>query len=63
MPTARNTPRLSVHLPDNVPIVFSHAGLHPGNVLVSATGMKVLAQAIVDWESAGCYPAYWEWPR
>ncbi|KAI1948751.1 hypothetical protein LOZ12_003625 [Ophidiomyces ophidiicola] len=38
-------------------IVFSHADLSPQNIIVR--GDKVLA--LLDWEMAGFYPAYWDY--
>lgn len=45
--------------PDHVPIVFSHGGLHPRNIVVSA-GPNPRVVSIIGWEQAGWYPAYWE---
>lgn len=39
--------------------VFTHGDLAPRNILVRGT--KIVA--IVDWEAAGWYPAYWELSR
>ncbi|KPM45372.1 hypothetical protein AK830_g1152 [Neonectria ditissima] len=47
-------------LPDDVPIVFTHADLHPSNILISP-GPAPRVVAVVDWEQAGWYPAYWEY--
>jgi serine/threonine protein kinase len=48
--------------------VFTHAYLHPQNILVrkEATGPnkeheRYVVSAIVDWETAGWYPDYWEY--
>ncbi|KKZ62343.1 hypothetical protein EMCG_03261 [[Emmonsia] crescens] len=47
--------------------LFTHSDLHPQNIIVrqtagpqSATKHYVVG-AIVDWETAGWYPAYWEY--
>jgi hypothetical protein len=48
------------HLPDDVPIIFTHADLHPSNILVS-TGSNPRVIAIIDWHQSGWYPAYWEY--
>jgi len=48
------------HFPDQDPIVFTHADLHPSNILVSA-GPNPRVLAIVDWHQSGWYPAYWEY--
>lgn len=36
--------------------VFTHADLHPSNILIDRGRLS----GIVDWESAGFYPEYWE---
>ncbi|EIN06796.1 kinase-like protein, partial [Punctularia strigosozonata HHB-11173 SS5] len=46
---------------DDYPIVFSHADFHPGNILVDPSTGKV--NAIIDWEMAGWWPAYWEYRK
>ncbi|OSD00714.1 kinase-like protein [Trametes coccinea BRFM310] len=38
-------------------IVFTHADLHPGNILVKDGRLA----GIIDWERAGWYPEYWEY--
>lgn len=45
--------------PDDVPIVFTHGGLHPRNIIVSM-GPNPRLVSILGWEQAGWYPAYWE---
>lgn len=40
-------------------IVFTHADLHPSNILVDAGRLS----GIVDWQFAGFYPAYWEYTK
>ncbi len=48
---------------------FTHADLHPGNILVQehtvdgggSGGKRYRITVIVDWETAGWYPAYWEY--
>jgi hypothetical protein len=45
--------------PNEVPIVFTHGGLHPRNIIVSA-GPYPRVVSILGWEQAGWYPAYWE---
>ncbi|KAF2013356.1 hypothetical protein BU24DRAFT_349865 [Aaosphaeria arxii CBS 175.79] len=47
-------------LPDDVPIVFTHADLHPRNIIVSS-GPSPRVVAIVDWHQAGWYPSSWEY--
>ncbi|KAK1912775.1 hypothetical protein P3342_004711 [Pyrenophora teres f. teres] len=39
------------------PPVFTHGDLHSTNII--ASGDKVVG--IVDWETAGWYPAYWKY--
>ncbi|KAI0074720.1 kinase-like protein, partial [Panus rudis PR-1116 ss-1] len=42
-------------------IVFTHADLHPRNVMVtSGPDGGVELSGIIDWESSGYYPEYWE---
>jgi hypothetical protein len=45
--------------PGDVPVVFTHGGLHPRNIIVS-TGPNPRVVSILGWEQAGWYPAYWE---
>ncbi|KAF2258103.1 kinase-like protein [Lojkania enalia] len=47
-------------LPDNVPIVFTHADLHPSNIILSS-GPDPRVVAIIDWHQSGWYPDYWEY--
>ncbi|KAH7134329.1 kinase-like domain-containing protein [Dactylonectria macrodidyma] len=47
-------------LPDDVPIVFTHGDLHPSNIVISP-GPNPKIAAVVDWQQAGWYPAYWEY--
>ncbi|KAE9369000.1 kinase-like protein [Stipitochalara longipes BDJ] len=47
-------------LPDNSPITFTHADLHPSNIMVS-TENPCRVVAIIDWHQSGWYPAYWEY--
>ncbi|EDU49688.1 conserved hypothetical protein [Pyrenophora tritici-repentis Pt-1C-BFP] len=47
-------------LPDNSRIVFTHADLHPSNIMVSANGSSHVL-AIIDWHQSGWYPEYWEY--
>lgn len=39
--------------------VFTHADLHPSNILIERGRLS----AIVDWESAGFFPEYWEFTK
>lgn len=41
------------------PSVFTHADLHPSNILVDAGRLS----GIVDWQFAGFFPAYWEYTK
>jgi thiamine kinase-like enzyme len=45
---------------DEGAITFTHADLHPGNILISKHG-PVQILAIVDWGQSGWYPDYWEY--
>lgn len=60
----RFDPRLGSEVQDLIkrhgrywPIVFTHGDLSRLNILVQ--GDEVVG--IVDWETAGCYPEYWEY--
>jgi aminoglycoside phosphotransferase (APT) family kinase protein len=49
-------------------IVFTHADLNPRNILVSQTARSDgtigwIVTGIVDWETAGFYPEYWEFTK
>jgi thiamine kinase-like enzyme len=45
--------------------VFTHSGLQRKNILVEemtgAQNEKEFSVSLVDWESAGWYPVYWEY--
>jgi len=43
----------------NHKIVFTHGDFHPRNIIVSPHDLIVIG--IIDWESAGWYPEYWEY--
>lgn len=46
-------------LPDDAKIVFTHADLHPSNIIINQDHpSKILA--LIDWEQSGWYPDYWE---
>ena len=46
-------------LPENCPVVFTHADLHPSNIMVSIESpCRIIA--IIDWQQSGWYPDYWE---
>lgn len=44
---------------DDASIIFTHADLHPSNIMMSATSSDVLA--IIDWHGGGWYPDFWEY--
>jgi aminoglycoside phosphotransferase (APT) family kinase protein len=49
-------------MPKDANIKFTHADLHPTNVMVSASGPpRVLA--LIDWGQSGWYPDYWEYVK
>ncbi|KKF96531.1 Phosphotransferase enzyme family protein [Ceratocystis platani] len=50
-----------LHLPHCEKEVLTHGDLAPGNILVDPD--TTLITAILDWESAGWYPDYWEWAK
>lgn len=41
------------------PLTFTHNDLFPRNIMIDKVTGRVLA--IIDWESAGWFPAYWEY--
>ncbi|KAH7011273.1 kinase-like domain-containing protein [Ilyonectria destructans] len=45
-------------LPDAA-VVFTHADLHPSNIIVSSEP-PYRVTALIDWEQSGWYPDYWE---
>ena len=51
----------------NHPSTFSHSDLHPENILIQQIWTPLSEEkhyevaAIVDWETAGWYPEYWEY--
>ncbi|KAI0382441.1 kinase-like protein [Hypomontagnella monticulosa] len=53
----RYATRQLVHSLRNHEIVFTHGDLNSGNILVQDD----LTVVILDWYTAGFYPAYWEW--
>ncbi|KAF1956562.1 hypothetical protein CC80DRAFT_593305 [Byssothecium circinans] len=50
----------SSFLPEDAPIVFTHADLHPSNIILSNGPLPQII-AIIDWHQSGWYPAYWEY--
>ena len=61
---------------DSHPIVMTHGNLHPGNIMVTWKGhtdgdtstagppfQNLRITSIIDWDSAGWYPAYWEYVK
>jgi hypothetical protein len=51
------------HLPDDVPVVFTHGDLHWSNVMIapSPDGLGFQVTSIIDWCQAGWLPSYWEY--
>ena len=47
------------YFPTDAQIHFTHGDLLPGNILVNGSEIT----AIVDWETAGYYPEFWEYCR
>ncbi|RDB28023.1 hypothetical protein Hypma_002206 [Hypsizygus marmoreus] len=43
------------------PLVFTHNDLAPRNIMYDEPSGKVLA--LIDWESAGWFPGYWEYTK
>jgi Phosphotransferase enzyme family len=46
--------------PDDARIVFTHADLHPSNIMISRDAEPKII-AIIDWTQSGWYPDYWEY--
>ncbi|KAH6952099.1 phosphotransferase enzyme family protein [Fusarium avenaceum] len=46
-------------LPDDAQVVFTHADLHPSNIMVDPASPSTIV-ALIDWEQSGWYPDYWE---
>lgn len=61
-PSAAQTFPERAYLTDVFSIVFTHADLHPSNVIVSNTKPAQIL-AIVDWEQSGWFPGYWEYAK
>jgi hypothetical protein len=49
-------------LPDDAAVVFTHADLHPSNILVSGSS-QCRGIALIDWAQSGWYPDYWEFRK
>ncbi|KAH7377535.1 kinase-like domain-containing protein [Cadophora sp. MPI-SDFR-AT-0126] len=47
-------------LPDDSRITFTHADLHPSNILITSEAPYRVV-AIIDWHQSGWYPDYWEY--
>jgi thiamine kinase-like enzyme len=47
-------------MPDDAEVVFTHADLHPSNIIVSKDAESPKVLAILDWRQSGWYPDYWE---
>ena len=46
-------------VPDDAAIVFTHADLHPTNIMVDAEDPSKIV-AVIDWGQSGWWPDYWE---
>ncbi|KAK3292822.1 kinase-like domain-containing protein [Chaetomium fimeti] len=46
-------------LPDEAAAVFTHADLHPSNIIIANDSSKIVA--LIDWRQSGWYPEYWEY--
>jgi hypothetical protein len=57
--TEEFTESVLARLPRNAAIRFAHGDLLPKNILVNGSNVS----AILDWSTAGFYPAYWEYCR
>ncbi|KAH0429032.1 phosphotransferase enzyme family protein [Colletotrichum camelliae] len=49
-----------IEIDGDMPIVFTHADFLPPNIMLTP-GPRPRVAAIIDWEQAGWYPAYWEY--
>ncbi|RMD42157.1 hypothetical protein DV735_g2944, partial [Chaetothyriales sp. CBS 134920] len=47
-------------LPDDSTVVFTHADLHPSNIMVTQDSSPCRVVALIDWQQSGWYPDYWE---
>lgn len=47
-------------LPDDATVAFTHADLHPSNIMVSSDS-PCRVSALIDWAQSGWYPDYWEY--
>ncbi|XXH00866.1 hypothetical protein Hte_007217 [Hypoxylon texense] len=50
----------ALRVSDTNDYVFCHNDLSQQNIIVDPTTLKI--KAIIDWEYAGFYPSYFEWP-
>ncbi|KAJ7481460.1 kinase-like domain-containing protein [Mycena latifolia] len=46
-------------LSDTAGVRFTHADLHPFNIIISPSSCEVIG--IIDWQESGWYPEYWEY--
>jgi aminoglycoside phosphotransferase (APT) family kinase protein len=44
-------------------IVMTHGDLHPRNILAELHDGNITIKGIVDWETGGSYPEYWEYVK
>lgn len=47
-------------MPSSAKIVFTHGDIRPANIMVRCDDEKWRVTAIIDWETSGFYPEYWE---
>ena len=48
-------------MPESTNVVFTHGDIRPANIMVRQGGEGLWrVTAIIDWESSGFYPEYWE---
>jgi serine/threonine protein kinase len=50
-------------LDDDYQVLFTHGDIYPGNILLKFSGDDVNISAILDWETAGWRPEYWEYVK
>ncbi|ATY60095.1 kinase-like domain [Cordyceps militaris] len=47
-------------MPSSAKIVLTHGDIRPANIMVRRDDKKWRVTAIIDWETGGFYPEYWE---
>ena len=55
--------KIRAQLREDHKCVMTHGDLHAGNVIVRMCDENVLLVGVVDWETCGWYPEYWEYVK